>query len=227
MPGCSRPVPRDTSHAPAISRQWTARRHEHFSPPDPVPPPAGTHTGGRSLSCLAADGPPDAALVLEGPQPARHVGDERLVRFNRRSVAGPQECTAPAVAVQSRRAGRAPGGHRPVLERGCPPSKQPGVPEHAELCEREGNRGASRPAASHRRWLRACRGSPGHHGQRPDRQPGATARHELHRAAQPGHPQIPDRADRAAGCGDCIDHRGGGAAELARLDGRCPCPAAW
>ena len=50
---------------------------------------------------------------------------------------------------------------------------------------------------------------------------GPAARPELHRAPQPGHAALPDRPDRGAGRGDRPHHRGGRAAELARLGQRC------
>ena len=49
------------------------------------------------------------------------------------------------------------------------------------------------------------------------RQPGAAARPELRRPAQPGHAPVPDRLHRRARLRDRAGHRGGGAHQLARL----------
>ena len=93
----------------------------------------------------------------------------------------------------------------------------PEFPQGSQLRTRGTDRRRARPAAAHRRRPGARGRASGQRRFRPRGRPGAAAGPELHRAAQPGHPAIPDHPHREPGRGDRAGHGDRRAAELARL----------
>ena len=182
--------------------------------------PLAHHPLHRRLPGAAGGRPAGAALVRARPQPARRAGHQHARRLDRRGAAGrPRE--PPADAVQPRRAGRAAGRDRPVRHRRQAAAPFGGVPGRPHLQGRPGHRRTARPAHAHRGRAGACRRVRGvGRRQAACRRPGAAAGPQLHRAAQPGHAALPDRAHRRARTGDRGHRRHRGADHLARLDRR-------